>query len=524
MDYKEDPNLELRWEQVTCKRSVQDTSNLNRNFANGVQDFEFGVSGKNAWIPAKSYFRVEMELVGLDGAGAPRNLRLRDGTTYADNAIGCMYNNAYVRCGGQDLSNITNYLPQCSTLKCRLNTSGSWLEYVGANAHLCEANVHNRINRMAVDGSAGENSATELLPRVNGEIVSTVAYDPGTGQLNWANGGGAAGNNFEAMGVKAGDVLHIFDTSLRVKRVVNNVQLIADIGTHDVIPATIDWYVTRDGMNKNQLNVNKNRIFALWQPPVGIFDMHHPIGGGHFNIQLNPDASYQTAAIESLTGLAPNVNNGYQLLVKNVYLYVALVKKDMSPSGSFDFSLVEMNILNKTLNNTAGNQFLDFTVPPSTYAVSVFVQSTQAGRTTLLPPSRFKSSADGIPDNKALDLGQIQVTYGSVTKPATLYDSGFVNQDDRLIQRWISSHMHLGDLHKKGAGVESYEDFLRRGHYTFVSFEKDKNDTSTQCKVSITYNQDFDDDIQLFLVAHYSRSISIEYNQGYITQVVSVNR
>jgi len=173
----------------------------------------------------------------------------------------------------------------------------------------------------------------------------------------------------------------------------------------------------------------------------------------------------------------------------------------------------------------------------------VFIQSTNAGRTTLLPASRFKTLSaldennvllNGKLDNKDLNLKQIQVSYGSVTKPATLYESGFgLNNepaglvgslDDRMVQRWISTHNHIGDLHKGGPGIETYSDWLKRGPYYHLDYSRDKNDTSTQAKVQIQYQDAFTTDVQLFLVAHYTRSISIDYNQGHIQQVTSVNR
>ena len=50
----QDRDVELNWREVTCKRSVQDD-----NFARGIQDFDFSVSGKNAFIPSLSYFLID---------------------------------------------------------------------------------------------------------------------------------------------------------------------------------------------------------------------------------------------------------------------------------------------------------------------------------------------------------------------------------------------------------------------------------------------------------------------------------
>ena len=115
----------------------------------------------------------------------------------------------------------------------------------------------------------------------------------------------------------------------------------------------------------------------------------------------------------------------------------------MPPSGVLPLSLMEMNIINKSLTPGGGQQQHDFTVPPSTLAITVFVQSTAAGTDSRYPPTVFNAN-----DLSASNLENIQVTYGSVTKPATLYTSQYDETHNFMIQRWIESNYNANKFNK----------------------------------------------------------------------------
>jgi hypothetical protein len=331
----------------------------------------------------------------------------------------------------------------------------------------------------------------------------------------------------------------------------------------------------------------KNRIFMNFQPSLGIFDLHQGIGSGSFKFQLNPNVNYQTACVETVgrcvpikpgdagynplvfgaynvvplkpavagqtTGGVPAKSVvGYQLSIQNVLLYIATIKQPMPMSGILPLSLMETQIMQKTMSSvTAGssNQ-LDFTVPPSTLALTVWVQSPQSGTNSSLPPSKFKvAQGTNTPDE---NLQSIQVTYGSSTKPSTLYLSGY-NQVANVVpnangtydlswtgdaaslvqynsstssemqQRWIQSQQNAGKLGNDG-GTENYLNFLDMGPYYHFDFSRDKADTSSYVNVQIQYNEDLPAGTNLYICAWYSRQVEIAFESGVVTSVVSVNR
>jgi len=321
----------------------------------------------------------------------------------------------------------------------------------------------------------------------------------------------------------------------------------------------------------------KNKIFMNFQPSLGIFDLHQGIGSGAFKFQLNPNTNYQTSCIETVGYLSPvkqavaaNYRGqyevvplrpatpgvvtgggvtgvvGYNLLINNVLLYIATIKQPMPMSGILPLSLMETQIMQKTMTSTtapSSNQ-LDFTVPPSTLALTVWVQSPQTGSVSSLPPSKFKvAQGTNTPDE---NLQSIQVTYGSSTKPSTLYlseynissgttyDLTWTGQaastvayppvvSSEMQQRWIQSQQNAGKLGNDG-GTEGYLDFLNMGPYYHFDFSRDKADTSSYVNVQIQYNEDLPAGTNLYICAWYSRQVEIAFESGVVTSVVSVNR
>jgi hypothetical protein len=304
-----------------------------------------------------------------------------------------------------------------------------------------------------------------------------------------------------------------------------------------------------------------NRMQVVFQPPLGIFSTVNPITGGDFKITLNPNPNYKVAGVQSNFNLTPEVD--YDLVIENVLFYACQIRADVSPTGIIPLSLLEMSVLNKSLSgmSAGASQNIDFTVPPSTLALTVFVQTTRCGNSTLYSPTQFvatgknQSGVIQYPQstsntNIVNNIQYIQVTYGSVTKTQTLYSSEYLplldsatpvslveavpgtraitaNGTNFNIQRWLQSIQYSGKITSEG-GTESDQNYLDRGNYWHFDFSRDKNDTSSYVNVQLAFNDyggfEIDSADQLFVVAHYSRQAEIQYENGFITQVISVNR
>jgi len=603
----QDRELELNWREVTCKRAVS-----NDNFSRGIQDFDFSVSGKNAFIPSLSYFVIDATLQvrttkvpvfseNISVAPTPvlagqivtttptfRRPSVSDAIAFADHFGSTLYNNAFFRAGNSDVSLITQYIPQAGVLKSRLDKSFAWSKSIGRIVTQDDADFERRRQYVSLDGKFHDDGLKPLQYTVRNTYNSagvktlptlldttTWAYNAGNSTLTYVQtASGAAQVNLLTTGVQIGDIIQLGD-AVDLNDVTNLYFEIVGIFSSPTV-STLDYsltsftyiYTVKPVRNTSDQNILADHFqFTVWaahdpacgfnksqimfQPPIGIFSEANAISGGDFKISLNPSPNYQINGVQSLRGLQPFLSDqspgDFQLVINDVKFYVATIKSDVSPTGVIPLSLVEMAVLNKTMNSSVGSQNLDFTVPPSTLAITVFVQGANAGTTTTIPATKFYFQGDkgaintstningvsgALIDNSANNLQQIQVTYGSITKTQTLYNSAFYNSPDvgvnQNIQRFLQSIQYSGKIVSEG-GSECQPQYLERGNYWHFDFSKDKNDTSSYVNVQLGFsNPEVGNTIgegqNLFIVAHYSRQCEISYENGFITQVVSVNR
>jgi len=581
----QDREVELNFREVTCKRSVQGA-----NFPRGIQDFDFSVSGKNAFIPSLSYFVIDAQLsvkvplgprlvddtttgyAPAEATSVMRPVYYSDGIALADHFGSTLYNNAFFRAGNSDVSLITQYIPQAGVLKSRLDKSSAWSKSVGRIVFQDDADFTRRRNYVSWDGTFHEDGLKSVLyKRMYGYSgTGTFLADYGISTFAWVAAtnvgtiGLVGGLTLTATQLEIGDIIVVtggrrfqlqsWTDGLKYALTGIYYEVGAVGGGDRAAVAIIEILRASDpacGANSTQV---------MFQPPLGIFSEANPISGGDFKISLNPSPNYKVNSVQSLTPMRVSPTDplvltspfDYDLVINDVKFYVCTIKSDVSPSGVIPLSLIEMAILNKTLNTSGGTQNLDFTVPPSTLAITVFVQGGDCGNNTTCPATKFYLQPVGVnglntvdavtgiasvyKDNAANKVSQIQVTYGSITKTQTLYPSAYnigsvfantvtatggVNQN---IQRFLQTQQYSGKITSEG-GTETHPHYLERGSIFHFDFSKDKNDTSSYVNVQIGFTEpNIGASQNLFIVAHYSRQAEIMYENGFITQVVSVNR
>ena len=248
--------------------------------------------------------------------------------------------------------------------------------------------------------------------------------------------------------------------------------------------------------------------YFIYQPPLGIMEHSKPMGAGQYRFQFNPASNYATACVQSNAAATP-----FRFTVDSMELYVCEEKMDISPTGTDVLHLLEHQVQSKKMDNPS----LDFTVPPSTKAISIFVQAGVAGTDIRIPPSKF-TTLTGTQAN----LQNLQLTYANTTKPPTNWSSDSGAHILKLQQRYLDTQIESGQAFSSG-GCETITDWLLNGpiyHYTFV---RDANDRSTQVQLSTQWKGAVDAADNLFLVAHYTRSIEIQVESGYVSSVVSLN-
>jgi len=241
-----------------------------------------------------------------------------------------------------------------------------------------------------------------------------------------------------------------------------------------------------------------------------------PMGAGQYRFQFNPAANFEKACVESDADKIHGPGHDYQFTVNTMELYICEEKMDMSPTGSDKLHLLEHQVQSKKMRQSAS---VDFTVPPSTKVLTIFVQSGQAGNDNRFPPSKFT-----VENGLHKKLRNLQITFANTTKPPTNWTSDTGDHTQKMQQRYLDSQIESGQAFSSG-GCETMSDWMLNGpiyHYTFV---RDANDRSTQVQLSAMWDtgEDIDPNDNIFLVAHYTRSVQIDVESGFISQVQSLN-
>jgi hypothetical protein len=542
---------ECNYYEVPCTRNLQ-----SGNFAQGVQDFVFSIGAPNCWVPSKSYFRVDMSLYA---AGGVSPLKPSQMTAFADNAVGNLYDNTYARAGQQDISSLVQYSAQASALDVRVNNTLPWLKSMGSSTAVNESSFMKRLQQ--VSANAGQNAndgpqLTRLNSYENREIfrpeplasygtlnvtiaraVTTAGANPqsvapsvltGDAGMLFTSGmpsvltaANQASNNTPSNtggSVLPGDIIVVQGIEYEIESVLSATQLLLATAT-DILGPTPDWFIVRaDVIRSKQAS---SSVYALWQPPIGLFKYSEELGAGDYRIQLNPNSNFILNAVETR-----NTNyaaaSPYSLVINDVRFY-CYVEKRMIPDTVRDLYLTEMLVQSKPYSSN-----LQFSVPPSTTAITIFVQDGSVGGNPNIPPSMFRML-----DNTDLNLQNIQVTYANVSKPSTNWQSNYAvahtsaantfngSGTNKLEQRYHDSYEETG-LEIKLGGCESFYDYLQRGPFYHFAFERDVNNKSTEVQITSVFSPNNNPtNMRLFIVAHYRKTVQITTANGLVVNVSS---
>lgn len=262
---------------------------------------------------------------------------------------------------------------------------------------------------------------------------------------------------------------------------------------------------------------NQNVVYFMYQPPIGISDHSKPLGAGEYRYSFNPNTNYKTACVQSKLAQRDSPAE-FDFVVDSMELYIHTVKMDISPTGTDVLNLMEHSVQSKKIRENGGEENLDFTIPTSTKAITVFVQSSASNNNTIVPPSNFKCVG-----GQDATLQSLQLTYANTTKPPTRWTSQYDLQAgvgvNKLQQRYLDSQIESGQAFSSG-GSETFASWLESGPYYHYSFLRDKDDRSTQLQLQINYNQ-MEANANCFVVAHYTREVQLQVQNGFITNINS---
>ena len=272
------------------------------------------------------------------------------------------------------------------------------------------------------------------------------------------------------------------------------------------VTATADFYkrVRHYGTPAQKHNL----VETVWQPPLSIFGVNTPLPPGNYSLHLTPNTSkYNIASFESVAGAVTTQD----VVVDHMYFNACVVDGMNIPSDfKYYLDLNEIAIQPKALGATSGEQVLDFTVPATTYAISVASQEKTAGSSTLYSPTKFKCQSD-----QDLNLTQLRLTYAGQTQPSPDLQVSYTGATDHLAKLYTNTLMAVGGYVRNV--LETKKEFQDLGWIAHYNFMKPSGDSSTRLDLAMTMGTPTSANALVF--AHHSTVAEITYSNGRVENV-----
>jgi len=528
----------MEYGQITATRDVTD-----KNFSNGTINFKFSNSGVRRWIPSKSYLRARIQLTKGNDVNGSAPLDVAFGAAPNMGMCANMFQSAEFRINDKVVSRVGDFISQVDALDTRLTKSRSWLQSVGESSNWWSESQSLRLAEVASDGKVVKNT-TPVLPAetvtnraaIGFDALNTVAYNPTTGVITFAAGGGAAPPNTNVV-FAVGDYFILtggavgLNVKLEVLAVNANLTMTvrADIGSV-VAAAVIDFDRARPNVSVAPDSRQVGSFETIWQPPLSIFKVDQALPCGDYELVLNPQTyqSFQKRAIESVLGAAsidsaPTVGGlASQIKVKivDMYLYCAFVDGPRVDDITYLLDLQQTRCQADVINNSSFGQ-KNFDVSPSTRALTLAYQDSRIGENTALSPAKFKSYENVATPTTAqeLKLTRMYINYAGQNLPAPDADPQFVAGLDYTTQRYTATQLYSGAYYDTG-GCETLQEFHERGPYYHFSIPRDATDNSTR----VTCHQGFQPttdvtNMRVLLFDHSSQVCRVTIRDGRVTSV-----
>jgi hypothetical protein len=215
------------------------------------------------------------------------------------------------------------------------------------------------------------------------------------------------------------------------------------------------------------------------------------------------------------TGTSPV--NSIDISVADIYLRVCLHQMSESiTDGMLDFTFPETQSSNQAINGQQQN--LNFSVPPSTYRIGLYLQGQEAGFNTRLPCSLFKTIS-----GDETRIQSLQVTYGTQTLPQPQYA---LNASAGLTGslKWNAPYYDAMLASGRAFNETGLEDFITwydtLGLFFLFQFLKPADDRNTNVQVQIAFNGNAPANTNMWIMASFQRNVKLAYTAGQCASVL----
>lgn len=492
--------IERNVNEITCTRSVGGA-----NFTAGVMDFILNVGAPSAFKWSDVYFRLSVTLT----RGTNQPSVYTSDVALSDNFVNALFNQIDVKAGGTSISSQTRYVAQAAQLRTRICKSYAWQQSVGRNTFLIEPSYEERKLITSYD---------------DGNIT-----DQGTIVVDNAGLVTGTGTNFWDDGVRTGMVLTVGGNPYVISSILpdSDITLMLQVPDGFAPITSQSAYTVNTEIDRKEPADGRNEVYVLWRPSLGIFDVDDWVGAGQYMVSLNPASNYQSAALQTIV---PQAEAGdYRLTINDIRMYVPTYKVAI-PDDVSRLSFVELDVQSKVIGTDGNVSSMQFTVPSSTHALALFLQSGEAGYDTINPATLFRTKISNPPDasvSSEKSLKNIQITYAGISRPAINWSNNEFTEDNtvaaatstnQLQQRYYDTITESGMIDNVG-GVESFADYLTRGPFYYYQFVKAAGNLATDVQLSALFGSNLPANTRLFLVAFYSKAVEVTTQAGLVVNI-----
>jgi len=226
----------------------------------------------------------------------------------------------------------------------------------------------------------------------------------------------------------------------------------------------------------------------------------------------------------------------YTISCVEQYLYVSVVSGPVSTDISY---LLDLKSTQCQTDQVQGNslQQKTFTVPPSTYALTVCFQDSRVGQNTRYSPTKFKSYADNTPapgtplgPDLVPNLLRFAVRYAGQQLPSPDWDPQYISAVGPNPGPAVLGTDYLSELYYRqlietfqlygGEQTETIQRWREKGMMMHMQVPKDGSDRSTQCTVIYQFTPTTQtQNMKVLVFAHYRSVGRIVTGDGLIRQV-----
>ena len=499
------------YQQVAATRDVTGTS-----FPNGAMHFRWSTAPTHYWIPAKSFFRMRIALTDAGGNALEASDDLAPNMGLCAN----LFQSAEVRLQGKTVCRVSDFLPQVDSLSTRMSKSKAWLDGAGATTNLWQPSIAERQSVMCNGTALNEKTIVSTTDGDNLGFDGTtqVAIAADTGVITFSVVLPTVSDVFQV-----GDVLQIVTAAgVTLRYVVENAAaatVTCSSAKSNSLAAEVPTSITRIRTISPDTARNVQNIELIWNPPLSLLRKVARIPTGQWEIVLTPQASsaYQKYGIES-SGADKTAGTDFSLSVTDMFYYAHVVEGERYSDSSYILDLDNVSCQVQQIDTASFGQ-KDFTVSPSTHALTVAYQDSRVGTNSLVSSSKFKSYNVAVSADTDLALNRLFVNFNGRNMPQPDADPEFNTTTDRTAQRWAETQIVTGALMDAG-GPETIQDYHDRGSYYHFQTPQDKGSRATRVLVHQGFTGGTDvTNMRVLLFSHHKALLHVQVADGMVTKV-----